>query len=272
MPETIRAGFFQFAPRFGEVEANLVAVLEGLSGAEAGLVVLPELPFTGYCFRDREEVMRYAEDPGSSPTLDALESLCRARELYLVTGFAEREGDRVYNSALLIGPGGIVARYRKIHLFNREKAIFDPGYAPPEVHDVRGVRVGLMVCFDWVFPEVARIMALRGADVLCHPTNLVLDYCQRAMLTRSLENSVYAITANRYGTEDRGDPPALTFTGASQVSAPSGEVLHRAPADGDELFVFELDPAIARDKWMTPGNHLLADRRPHLYGDVVKET
>ncbi|RME33737.1 MAG: acyltransferase [Gammaproteobacteria bacterium] len=261
----MRIGFWQFRPRFGAAAHNLRQAREALSGVAADLLVLPELAFTGYHFRDRAELMALAEDPAASPTVEGLSGLCRENGFHLVTGFAERKGDKVYNSALLIGPEGLVATYRKLHLFNTEKEFFDPGDLPLRVVEVAGARIGMMVCFDWAFPEVARTLTLRGAQVLCHPSNLVLSgYCQQAMLTRCLENRVYAVTANRFGADVRPHG-TLRFTGRSQIVAPGGVLLVRAPAQRRRLEVVEIDPATADDKAITPRNDLLADRRPEFY-------
>lgn len=264
----MRVGYFQFRPRFGRVAANARHLTEALSKVEADLLVLPELAFTGYHFRDREELLALAEDPQDSPSVHALTSLCRHRNLHVVTGFAERCRDKVFNSALLIGPRGLVDTYRKLHLFNREKEYFDPGDLPLRVVDVGGVRLGMMVCFDWVFPEAARTLAVQGAEVLCHPSNLVLGYCQQTMLTRCLENAVYAVTTNRYGADTRPHG-SVRFTGRSQVVGPGGKLLVRAPSQRESLAVVEIDPALARDKRMTPLNHLMDDRRPEFYGALA---
>jgi predicted amidohydrolase len=274
-----RIGFFQFNPQFGQVEQNLAHILSTLDAVEADLIVLPELALTGYSFANRRKVAELAEDPQHSHTVDALVDLCRARDLYLVTGFAERDdgccdhdgrshnSERCYNSALLLGPEGLLHTYRKLHLFGTEKACFDPGDTPLQVHEVRGLRVGLMICFDWAFPEVARVLALRGADLLCHPANLVLTYCQQTMLARCIENGVYAVTANRYGVEQRPHG-TLSFTGQSQVVAPKGVLLHRSAAQGDELYIAEIDVELARDKRLTEQNDILGDRRPEFYKEL----
>jgi predicted amidohydrolase len=121
-----------------------------------------------------------------------------------------------------------------------------------------------MVCWDWVFPEVARTLALDGAQILCHPSNLVLDHCQRAMRIRCLENAVFAATVNRFG-EDRREHDSVRFTGRSQVTGTRGEVLFRAPARREIVHVVEIDPSLSRHKKLTPGNHLHRDRRPRYY-------
>lgn len=271
MGHTLIAGYFQFDPVFGDVRGNLRTVVRALEQEDGvDLVVLPELPFTGYSFRDRAELALHAEDPRESDTVDALITLCRKKGMHLVTGFAERAGRRLFNSSLLLGPEGIVSIYRKIHLFMNERLYFDPGDAPPGVHDIGGARVGMMICFDWVYPEMARILALRGADLICHPSNLVLPHCQRAMPVRCMENSVYAITANRFGTEERPGS-SIRFTGGSIVAGPGGEEIHRAPPDEVEFHAEPIDPDLSRDKRMTPENDLLADRRPELYGELCSE-
>jgi predicted amidohydrolase len=231
---------------------------------DADLFVLPELAFTGYYFRDRAELRSLAEDPRRSTTVERLRDLCRERGFHLVAGFAEKDGDRLFNSALLIGPRGVVRTYRKLHLFNLEKRWFDPGDLQLEVGRVRGVRVGMMVCIDWVFPEVARTLALQGMELLVHPSNLVLDHCQRVMLGRCIENAVFAVTANRYG-EDRRPHGSLRFTGKSQIVGPDGAVIARAASQREELSLCEIDTRRARNKRITPGNHLLRDRRPEFY-------
>jgi predicted amidohydrolase len=260
----LKVGFFQFEPRFGAIERNLERVLSGLQHVKADLIVLPELAFTGYLFQDRSELLSLAENPADSPTVDNLVRLCRERDLFLVTGFAERCGGKVFNSALLLGPDGLAATYRKLHLFNTEKEYFDPGDTPLEPVAVRGAMIGMMVCFDWAFPEVARVLALKGTDVLCHPSNLVLPLCQQAMITRCLENAVFAVTANRIGSDTR-PRGSLRFTGQSQVVMPKGEILHRSATDTEELFVTQIDVRLAGNKAMTERNHLFQDRRPEFY-------
>jgi predicted amidohydrolase len=265
---TFRAGCCQFEPVFGDRSRNLRQALSLLEEADADLMVLPELPFTGYSFESREELASMAEDPESSEITAGIGGLCLRRGMHVVTGFAEKRGDRLYNSSLLIGPGGLVSIYRKMHLFWREFDYFDRGDTPFTVTDAGGLRVGMMICFDWVYPEAARILALRGADVLAHPSNLVLSHCQDAMVTRCLENSVYAVTANRTGTEARAGT-VTTFTGRSRITAPDGEVLCTGGVDTEEVLVSDIDTELARSGTMTPRNRLLADRRPEFYGDLT---
>jgi len=264
----LRIGYYQFRPLFGQIKKNLGKVISALKDIEADLIVLPELPFTGYYFADREETRILAEDPDDSSTVHSLKALCKERNLYLVTGFAERKRDKIFNSALLIGPEGLVHTYRKLHLFNEEKNWFDAGDTPLALQTVRGARIGTMICFDWIFPEVARALAIQGAHIICHPSNLVLNYCQQTMLSRCLENSVFAITANRFGADKRPHGE-LKFTGKSQIVAPKGVLLHRAAAQREALYTTEIDPQRAEDKNITALNQMMDDRRPEFYGDLV---
>ncbi len=260
----MRVGFYQFTPRPHDVASNLESVCVRLEQVAAELVVLPELCFSGYLFESRSQLSRVAEPVPDGPTCRRLTGVCRDRGLNLVYGAAERAGDRIFNSAVLLTCRGDCQVWRKAHLFMDEKDIFDPGDLPFPVYDVDGVGIGMLVCFDYIFPESARSLALKGARVICHPSNLVLDYAQSVTLTRCIENRVFWVLANRTGSERIGDRE-LTFTGRSQIAAPGGRLLYRAGVDTEELPVIDIDPGEADDKRATPRNHLLDDRRTDLY-------
>ena len=264
----LRVAFAQTRPAFGDVPGNLDRAARLIEQAPVfDLLVLPELFSTGYLFQSRSEVERVAEDV-DGPTLQALRALAARRDAWIAGGFAERAGGRVFNSAALVGPDGASLIYRKIHLFDTETEVFDVGDRPFRAWTLRkgekSVRVGMMICFDWLFPEAARCLALDGALLLLHPSNLVLPYCQDAMRTRCLENRVFAVTANRCGEDVRGGT-TLRFTGSSQITGPRGEVLARASADEESTQVVEIDLSAARDKRVTPRNDLFASRRPDTY-------
>lgn len=265
----MKAGFIQFAPVFGQTERNLLAIERLVDGLEADLIVLPELCATGYLFTSRKEAELLGEEIPGGRTVQALSRLARKRRAHIVAGMIERSGDRLYNAAVLVGPCGHIATYRKIHLYFEETLWFDPGDREPAVHDIGHCRVGMMICFDWIFPETARVLALAGADILCHPANLVLPFCQDAMVTRCLENRVAAVTANRTGAEARGGKE-LRFTGKSQFVGSDGTILRRAGATSEEVGVGDIDVARSRDKALNPYNDLLGDRRPEWYGSLVK--
>jgi predicted amidohydrolase len=260
----MRLTLVQSAPVFGQVEANLEALRAAIRSEEADLYILPELALTGYDFLDRTEAERFAEEP-AGPTVSALSEAATERKAGIVFGFAESgAGGRLYNSALLALPDGRLRVYRKTHLFSREKLLFSPGDSGFFVEEFRGLRIGLAICFDWIFPESFRTLALRGADLVAHPANLVLPFCQRVDFARAVENRVYVATANRVGAEERC-ARKLAFTGESVVVAPNGDYLARLSADRPEVAIVDVHPARSRDKRVNEWNELFEDRRPDMY-------
>ncbi|MBK8130775.1 MAG: hypothetical protein IPK53_18345 [bacterium] len=177
-------GIVQTDPVFGDISGNQKQIEKLLGDRQADLWVMPELALTGYEFRGREESMQLAEEAPSGPTTKWLSQICRDRNCFAVMGMVERVDRKVYNSSVFMGPKGIVGKYRKVHLYDKEVERFDPGDIPFNVYDIGCARVGVMICFDWRFPEVTRTLALRGAQIVAHPSNLVLPYCQAAMVTR----------------------------------------------------------------------------------------
>ena len=263
----MRVAAVQTKPEFGKVNYNLQQALKLMASVEADLFVLPELFSTGYLFTSREEARSFSE-LSDGPTLSALARFSDERQCVIFAGFAERDSDdnnsKIYNSSALIDKGQIVGVYRKLHLFNEEKQIFDISHTPPLVISTDYAKLGLMICFDWVFPEMARSLALQGAAVICHCANLVLHYCQQTMISRSVENGVFTVLANRVG-EDRRDDKSLTFTGLSEIISPKGEVLAQASKDSEEVILCDIDPELSDDKQLTPYNHLFSDRRTDMY-------
>jgi predicted amidohydrolase len=225
--------------------------------------VLPELCATGYQFQSRDELRALAEPLPDGPCATRLRAFASEKRCCLVAGLAEQSGERLFNSALLCRPDGSYAIYRKAHLFYEEKDLFEPGDLGFVVHEAARTRIGMMICFDWIFPEAARTLALDGAALLCHPSNLVLPLGPDAMVTRSIENRVFTITANRVGTEHRA-ASELRFIGLSQVVAPGGTRLARLGPGETGAAVATIDLAEARAP-VTPRNDVYTDRRPELY-------
>lgn len=263
---TVHIGFVQNSPTFGRVKANLDRVTDLLAAVDADLLVLPELFATGYQFTSRREAERFSERVPDGTTTKRLIALAKRRRCTIVAGLAEQKGHSLFNSAVVVGPGGFIGTYRKSHLFYEETLWFSHGNSGFRVFPAAGATIGVMICFDWFFPESMRTLALAGADVICHPANLVLPHAPNAMITRCLENRVFAITADRVGAEQRGDKERLTFIGSSQVVGPQGQVIVRASTDSEEVRVVAIDPKEARRKTINRYNHLFADRRADLYG------
>ena len=261
----MRVGFIQNNPVFGKIGYNLSKIEPLLSQHTVDLMVLPELFSTGYHFLNQKEALRFSEPIPEGHTTQTLIRICNKNHTSIIAGIAEQDENRSYNSAVVIGPNGYLGKYRKIHLFGTEKNCFDPGNSPLKVFDIGSARVGVMICFDWRFPETARTLALSGADLIAHPSNLVLPHCPQAIITRCLENRVFAVTANRIGTEERISGNPLNFIGQSQVVDPDGNILCRASETKEETKIVEIDIEKSRNKSITSGDNLFTDRRPDLY-------
>jgi len=262
----IKAGFLQFEPVLGETDKNISRIESLLMKAEnADLIVIPELANSGYNFESKEQALQLAESADDSLYLKFLIKQARKLNLHIVSGFHEIEGGLLYNSSVLIGPVGLIGKYRKIHLFMNEFDFFEKGNLGLPVFDIGICKIGMLICFDWVFPEVWRILALKGADIICHPSNLVLPYAQQAVPVHGMINRTFNITANRYGTE-RG----VTFSGKSIIANPTGETLAMAAADRDEVYITDIDIQESRNKKITERNHVFNDRFPSDYFEISK--
>lgn len=267
----MKAGFYQFNSIFGKKEENIKRVLTVVKDADIELLVLPEFFATGYQFISVDEVAELSEPIPKGYTTEFLLDLSHKKGIYIAAGLAEKHGDKFYNSAVLAGPDGLIGVYRKTHLYSEEKIYFTPGDTGFRVWDTKICRIGIMICFDWFFPESMRSLSLLGAEVVAHPSNLVMPYCPDAMPVRCLENRVYAVTANRIGMEERKEGQPLTFIGKSEIVSPRGKILLRASADEEELLFADIDPKTARNKALNPFNDVLKDRRPEKYGPLFKK-
>jgi len=251
----MRVGFVQMNSQLLAVEENVDSALKLIGKSRADLLVLPELFNTGYNFRSRKEVAKVAEPVPRGLSTQTLMDTSQRNGATVVAGIAERNGQSLYNSAVVVKDGKYIGTYRKIHLFYNEKRFFKPGLE----FKVFG-KIGVMICFDWYYPESARTLMLNGAEVIAHPANLVLPHCPEAMKTRALENRIYTITADRVGVE-RG----LRYIGQSQIVNPRGKVVYRASTTGEECIVRYIDLSLAKNKYVTPKNHLVRDRNPRAY-------
>lgn len=255
----------QFKPERKNVTNNIRKIQSLLDGIYADLVVLPELSNSGYLYPSTQSLSAYSEpSSGQGPFLKALSNFATKTKGVIVAGYSEIDRDRLYNSAVAISADGVIANYRKTHLYADEKSLFLPGDSGFTTFTYKNVTIGMMICFDWIFPESARSLALAGAQIIAHPANLVLPYCQNAMITRSIENKVFTITANRIGAEKLGEQK-LTFTGQSQITGPKGEILYRGPKNKSTVHVMSIDPEKASDKSINPKNDLFTDRRSEFY-------
>jgi predicted amidohydrolase len=260
----MKTAFIQLNPVFGEIEGNIEKAVTLIERTDADIIVLPELFNTGYLITSQQEAFDLSEPLPGGKTTKALSAIARKKNSHIVAGLIERQDDNLFNSAALISPSGYLDKYRKIHLFNEEKLWFQPGDLGFKVFDIGICKIGVMVCFDWFFPESMRTLALKGADVICHCANLVLPFCQDAMITRCLENRVFAVTANRSGEEKRNGK-RLCYTGRSQITGPDAKILCRAGAVTEEIGIAEIEVALSRDKNLNYYNHIFLDRRENFY-------
>jgi predicted amidohydrolase len=266
------------APRLDDVEANERRIAAGIrDAAKAGarLVVFPECALTGYVFESREESAGAAQSiPG--PSTETMASVCSETGIFTIYGLIERASGRLHNTAVLVGPRGVLARYRKVHLPAMGADRFlDCGDEPFQVVELPELklRIGLQICYDGAFPEPARVQALEGADLIVLPTNWPSGaeaLAEHLMPCRAIENVVYTAAVNRVG-EERG----VGFIGRSGIYDPFGHLLARADATSEQLLLAELDPARARCKRIVraPGRmefDRIADRRPEFYGPITE--
>lgn len=266
--KALKIGFVQCEPVLGDLRATIRRIDRLLRRAQGcDLLVLPELCNSGYNFRSYDQAWETSEEVANSTFISNLATICHELSMHIVSGFNERDNDALYNAAILVGPEGYIGSYRKLHLFKNEKDYFQPGNTGLPVFDIGVCIVGMLICFDWVFPEVWRIMALQGADVVCHPSNLVLPgLAQRAVPAHALTNRIFVVTANRVGTERD-----LTFTGCSIIVDPRGDVLIGGSATREEIGVAAIDITMARDKRITERNDLFDDRRPEEYSLLTQQ-
>lgn len=289
----MKLGVAQFTPVFKDVDANVRRIEQLIRTTEVDILVLPELATSGYFFHSTEEARPYTL-AADSAHMQLIVKAAQETGRVVVCGFAEssvktledstnafsRGSHVLYNSALIAGPDIVTTVYRKTHLFYKENLVFEPGDTGFNVVHLRHLdcNLGTMICYDWRFPEAARTLALKGADVIACPSNLITHIWRKAMPVRALENKVYLAVANRAGTETNNNE-SVTFNGDSVIYSYNSEVLAASnptitSADeidvasnsiNDCILIAEVDPAATRTKTINSFNDILADRRPELY-------
>jgi predicted amidohydrolase len=277
----VRVACAQYAVRDDVRDANLErsmgAILEA-ARAGAGLVVLPELANSGCDFSSRERALSIAEKVVDTrilggPTLRAWREAAEETGIFVVGGFLEREDDCLYNSAAVVGPG-FFGRYRKTHFWDDEKLLYEPGTDLP-IFDTPLCNIGVLVCYDAWFPEAARTLALRGANLLCIPANAPDDWVpegqRRGSLTMLNVHSISHANANRLfvACANRvGDG----YLGRSSIVDTTGGVLAFGSATEEELISAEIDvERTLREKQLTKLSHTFGDRNPDVYRELRSE-
>ena len=274
-PAPIRVAGVQMNVDLGDATANLQRLKTLLAEAADGgarLVIFPECAVTGYCFESREEAMDCAQ-PLPGPAVETVAEACRERGVSAIFGLLERDGDLLFNACALVGPDGLIGSYRKAHLPSLGVDRFaTPGNRGFAVHEAAGLRVGMNICYDYSFPEAARILMLQGADLVALPTNWPEGSrkgAQYLINARAHENHFYYFAVNRVGTE-RG----FEFIGQSRCADPTGDLIAHADHTEETIIHADIDPGFARQKRLVkiPGKHevhRIHDRRPDLYDGVL---
>lgn len=273
-PLTVAA--IQTAPVFGDTSRNLNRQAELVAAAAvegAGLVVLPELGTTGYAFRSRREAFDLSETVGQGEACRLWADLCATHGIYLCAGLCERDQGRLYNSAVLMGPDGLVGRYRKTHLWEEEKLFFEPGDTGLPIFHLPFGRVGVMICYDAWFPEVPAILARQGADLICDPTawphipdNPVFDRPLEPQVHLAIAHvhQVFVACANRTGREH-----GVSFRGLSCIAGPAGFEAGPGSADREEIVPATIDLSAARCKQWGRNSGTLSDLRRDIYDPMA---
>ncbi|MVX60765.1 acyltransferase [Enterorhabdus mucosicola] len=269
----VRLALIQFEAELGNPAKNTERACQMIAeAAEAGadLVLLPELFSTGYQLNAIGPILGDLVEPVDGPTVRALQEAARAGGCYVAAGVAlTRELTAVpYNSSVFIDrEGNLLGTYDKQHLWALERFYFRGGNGGG-VFDTDFGRVGVMICYDMGFPETARMLALKGCDlVLC-----LAAWCKEDMdgwylngPSRALENTVYAACVNRYGVEDD-----LVMPGHSYVSNPRGHIIAELEGETEGVLVADIDLAdVAEGRMDGRYPPYLRDRRPELYDDVL---
>lgn len=264
----------QMHPRIGKKEENVarsVELIEEAHSRGARLIVLPELCNSGYVFESREEAFALSETIDSGETIRVWRDLAAKLEVTLIAGFAERDGDVLYNAAAIVGPDGVLGVYRKLHLWGEEQLFFEPGNLGVPVFNTPFGRIACAICYDIWFPEVFRLASLGGADALCVPTNWVPMPGQPGHLPvmanilamgGAHSNGMVVAAADRVGTERE-----QLFLGNSIIVDSHGwPVAGPASAEGEEVLVAQVSLVDARcNRQLNAFNHLLRDRRAEVY-------
>lgn len=261
----MRIACLQFSPEYKNLDANTRTIIDAVRSARADVFVAPELATSGYFFQTREELYGVAEGIDGEHC-SAIADVARETNTVVVCGFAEADGDNIYNAALIAGPDITTHTYRKTHLFYKERLCFDSGntgfFCTPLPH--LDCTLGTMICYDWRFPESARALALQGADLVVCPSNLVTHLWRMAMPVRALENKVFLAVANRTGAEENSGE-TVAFNGLSAIYGTNGETLAETGATDTSVIIAEIHPSAARNKSFNPINDIFADRRPEMY-------
>ncbi len=258
----------------------------------AELVVFPELIVHGHCTPNTWEI---AERVPEGESVQALSAIARRLNLLLCAGLSEKENDIVYNTQVLIGPTGYIGKQRKLHT-SRDESFFYKGGREIRVFDLGKCKVGIVICYDNQFPEIARIVALKGADIILMPhaaregrwddtaqsqaaaRRKVFDFFSSSYRMRARENACFCVYVDQAGRAGYVDSlPRDHFNqphhpGGAMIIGPNGDIIQHTQTEQirDEMIVADLDASLLAAARSHP-NYTLRTRRPELFGELVRE-
>lgn len=256
----------QFAPKHHNLDDNLEYIVTKSEESSSKIIIFPELATCGYFYQSKD-VLNEFDMEANNEQFEKLQELATEEEKIICVGFAEKEEDVFYNSAAIFFPDEEISSiYRKSHLFYKESMVFEPGNTGffTIEYEEWDIKIGLMICYDWRFPEAARTLALQGADLIICPANLVTGVWQGVMESRALENKVYLAVANRIGSETLYNE-TLDFNGESTILAYNGKALVTAGESNEISIIAEIESLKTRDKSFNGINDIFKDRREDLY-------
>ena len=274
----VKVASIQMAPQIGDKAANLrrsVDLIEEAARQGAVVAVLPELANTGYVFASRQEAFALAESVPDGESSRVWLEVARRCKIHVVAGIAERVGDRLFNAALVAGPHGYIGTYRKLHLWGDEHLFFESGDLGLPVFHTEIGRLGTIICYDGWFPEVYRLLAMQGADIVCMPTNWVpmpgqvdghVAMANSLAMANAHSNGLNIICADRVGTE-RGQP----FIGQSLIVGAQGwPIAGPASRDSEEILYASINLRKSRSaRHLNAFNDVLRDRRDDIYDPML---
>jgi predicted amidohydrolase len=292
--QTIRAAAVSMNGLLGDPERvlkNMAGWCEKAATEKAELVLFPELTIHGHC---TPNTWQLAEPVPDGPSVKKLVQMAKHYRLYMVVGLSEKERDIAYNTAVVVGPDGYIGKQRKLHM-SRDESFYYKGGKDINVFDIGKCKIGVVICYDNQFPEIAHILALRGADVLLMPHAARFRTWQdgaeserearrhshrffRPYALRARENVCFAIITDQAGRagyvdivpRDHENQPH--HAGAAIIWGPDGEQIAQTQEEQikEEMIVADLDAMLlARERSLA--NYMLRTRRPELFGELVKD-
>ena len=258
---------YQFAPKYADCKANLETLLSKSTEIQADVIIFPELAISGYNFVTKEQTSKLAAECEQLHVYEQISETAKSQNKIIIYGCPKQQNGKVYNAAQLCFPNAKFDRlYAKTHLFYKERYAFDEGDTGFFVINYPDfdLNIGTMICYDWRFPESARTLALKGADLIVCPANLVTNIWTKVMPARAIENKIYFAVANRIGSEN-ANGEELFFNGLSAIYDYNGTELNSANADETKAITAEINPSETRNKSFNPINDIFSDRRAKYY-------